>query len=150
MNADGLVTITDLFKWADFFFHIPVKMAVEIMADSSSLATFFEIDCLTGEGFVGVFFSAFLWYVFFNFILRKKNHYFTKNTNSKTVTNSRVTESLREISVAWGMLISPSLNHGKFFYQRIYGFWILLLIIAEFTAFLVVVIFLIMLVIYKT
>jgi hypothetical protein len=148
MNADGLVTISDVFKLVDFFFRIPVKITLEIVAESPSIATFFEINCLTGEGWGGAIFSAFLWWVIFLAIKEinfsnLKNNVITWATNYPTVTNS-----IRAIPVAWGMLIAPSSSNEKsFFYQRIYGFWILLLIFTVFICFLLIGIFLIMLLI---
>ena len=65
MNADGLVTISDVLKLVDFFFRIPAKITLEIVAEAPSIATFFEIRCLTGEGSSGAFLSVFLWCVIF-------------------------------------------------------------------------------------
>lgn len=147
MNADGLVTISDILLLVDFFFRIPVKITLEIVANVPSIATFFEINCLTGEGWGGAIFSAFLWLVVFLAIkeINFSNH---KNNVIIWITNyPAVTNSVRAIPVAWGMLTSPSLNNEKsFFVQRIYGFWILLLIFTVLISFLSVGIFLIMLI----
>lgn len=148
MNADGLVTISDVFKLVDFFFRIPVKITLEIVAQAPSIATFFEINCLTGEGWGGAIFSVYLWFVVFLAIKEinfsnLKNDAITWATNYPTVTNS-----IRAIPVAWGMLVAPSLNHEKsFFHQRIYGLGVLLLTLAVFICFLLIGTFLIMLVI---
>lgn len=147
MNADGLMTISDILLLVDFFFRMPAKITLEIVAEAPSIATFFEINCLTGEGWGGAIFSVFLWFFVFDVIKEinfsnLKNDVITWATNYPTVTNS-----IRVIPIAWGMLVTPSLNHEKsFFHQRIYGFWILLLISTVLISFLSVGIFLIMLI----
>jgi len=148
MNADGLVTISDVLKLVDFFFRIPVKITLEIVAQAPSIATFFEINCLTGEGWGGTIFSALLWIVVFLIIIEinfsnLKNDVITWATYYPTVTNS-----IRAIPVAWGMLVAPSLNHEKsFLHQRIYGLGVLLLIFVVFVCFLLIGTFLIMLIV---
>lgn len=139
MNADGLVTISDVLKLVDFFFRIPVKITFEIVAYAPSVATFFEINCLTGEGWGGAIFSVFLWIVVFLAIKEINfsnltNDAITWATNYPTVTNS-----IRAVPVAWGMLVAPSSNHKKsFFSQRIHGLSVLLLILAVFGTYLLI------------
>ncbi len=61
MNADGLVTISDVFQWFDFLFYLPAKIAMFMVSDMPPVATFFEINCLTGEGWGGAVFSLLAW-----------------------------------------------------------------------------------------
>ncbi len=145
MNLDGLVTISDVLELVDIFFRIPVKITLEIVFAAPSIATFFEINCLTGQAWGGAIYSVFLWWLIYLTI--KINFYSLRNHVTTWATNYPVvTNSIRATPIAWGMLMAPSLNNKKsFFYQRIYGFWILLLILTVFICFLLVGIFLIML-----
>lgn len=61
MNADGLVTISDVFQWLDFVFRLPAKIAMEFIDEMPSVATFLEVNSCTGEGWGGAVFSLIVW-----------------------------------------------------------------------------------------
>lgn len=61
MNRDGNVTISDLWMLSRNIFLIPSKIIMEWVASSPKLATFFEIDCFTGEHAGGAVVSLFVW-----------------------------------------------------------------------------------------
>ena len=63
MNGNGAVTISDLWILFKNMILIPSKVIAEGIAGMPKIASFFEIDCLTGEGGGGVVFSIFVWVV---------------------------------------------------------------------------------------
>lgn len=65
MNGDGLTTISDIWMLFKTLFLIPSKAVAELIANLPKLASFFEMDCWTGEGGGGAIFSALVWFVFF-------------------------------------------------------------------------------------
>lgn len=69
MNSDGVVTISDLWLFLKFAWLLPSKLIVEIVAGNSRIASFFEIDCFTGESGGGAVFSFFAWFVAFNLVV---------------------------------------------------------------------------------
>ena len=68
MNGDGAVTISDLWILFKNMILIPSKVIAEGIAGMPKIASFFEIDCLTGEGGGGVVFSIFVWVVVYAMI----------------------------------------------------------------------------------
>lgn len=50
MNGDGLTTVSDIWMLFKNFFLIPSKAIVEPISHLPKIASFFEMDCLTGEG----------------------------------------------------------------------------------------------------
>jgi len=63
MNGDGLTTISDVWTLFKTLFLIPSKAVAELIAHLSKIASFFEMDCLSGEGGGGAVFSAIVWLV---------------------------------------------------------------------------------------
>ena len=64
MNDDLAFTITDLWLMAKFVFLLPAKIVTGLI-HNSELASFFEVACLTGEGWGGAVFSLFAWVLVF-------------------------------------------------------------------------------------
>ncbi|MDP1742932.1 hypothetical protein [Polaromonas sp.] len=65
MNGDGLTTISDIWMLFKNLFLIPSKAIAELIAHLPKLASFFEMDCWTGDGGGGAIFSALVWFVIF-------------------------------------------------------------------------------------
>lgn len=65
INGDGLTTISDIWMLFKTLFLIPSKAVAELIANLPKLASFFEIDCWTGEGGGGAIISALVWFVIF-------------------------------------------------------------------------------------
>jgi len=63
MNADGMVTISDVWMLFKSVFLIPSKVITAGVAQYPTVASFFEIDCFTGEGAGGAIFSIAVWFV---------------------------------------------------------------------------------------
>ena len=63
MNGDGLTTISDIWMLFKTLFLIPSKAVAELIANLPKLASFFEMDCWTGEGGGGAVFSAMVWFI---------------------------------------------------------------------------------------
>jgi hypothetical protein len=63
MNGDFIFTITDVSLMLKFFYLLPAKVAVGMIASSPDLTRFFELDCSTGESWGGGMFSLFVWFV---------------------------------------------------------------------------------------
>lgn len=64
MNGDGLTTISDALLWLKAAFLLPsnfVAAALQGKQGSSGVAQFFEMDCSTGQGGGGAFFSLLIW-----------------------------------------------------------------------------------------
>ena len=68
MNTDGVLTISDVLLWAKWLWSFPAKLVMEVVAGSPKLATFFEIDCGTGEGWGGAVFAFFIWFIAINLL----------------------------------------------------------------------------------
>lgn len=62
MNGDGLTTISDIWMLFKTLFLMPSKAIAELIAHLPEFASFFEMDCLTGEGVGGAVFSAMVWF----------------------------------------------------------------------------------------
>jgi hypothetical protein len=63
MNGDFIFTITDVSLMLEFFYLLPAKVAVGMIASVPNLTRFFELDCSTGESWGGGMFSLFVWFV---------------------------------------------------------------------------------------
>lgn len=67
MNGDLAFTITDLWLISKFMFLLPAKIIVGLV-HNSDMATFFEVNCATGESWGGAWFSLVVWAIVFIFI----------------------------------------------------------------------------------
>ena len=67
MNGDSAFTISDVWLMFEFVWLLPAKVVVHIVHESPPLATFFEVDCQTGNSWGGGAFSVFVWGVVFLF-----------------------------------------------------------------------------------
>ena len=68
MNGDAAVTISDLWTLFKNVFLIPSKIIAQVIAGEPKIASFFEMDCLTGEGGGGAIFSILVWLVVFGMV----------------------------------------------------------------------------------
>jgi hypothetical protein len=65
MNGDSAFTISDVWLMLEYGWLLPAKVVVGWIHAIPNLATFFEVDCQTGEGWGGGIFSFFVWGVVF-------------------------------------------------------------------------------------
>ena len=63
MNGDLVFSISDVWLIIKFIWLLPAKAVVGFSHNVSAWATFFEIDCSTGESWGGGIFSLFVWFV---------------------------------------------------------------------------------------
>lgn len=61
MNGDAVFSISDVWLIIEFIWLLPAKVVVSIAQMSPTLATFFEINCSTGESWGGGIFSSVAW-----------------------------------------------------------------------------------------
>lgn len=61
MNGDGVFSISDVWLAIEVVWLLPAKMVVSMAQLSPTLATFFEINCSTGESWGGGIFSLVWW-----------------------------------------------------------------------------------------
>ncbi|HXM83544.1 MAG TPA: hypothetical protein VN929_16660 [Burkholderiales bacterium] len=65
MNGDGVFTISDVFLIAKQIWLLPANLIVGTLQEIPIIATFFEMDCSTGQSFGGAIFSLFAWFIIF-------------------------------------------------------------------------------------
>lgn len=64
MNFDGVFSISDVGLMLKFIIHLPAKTVVWLIEQKPMLASFFEMDCLTGNGWGGsTVFSLLAWFI---------------------------------------------------------------------------------------
>lgn len=63
MNGDFVFSISDVWLMIEYIWLLPVKVAVNLAHNHPPMATFFEIDCSTGESWGGGISSLFLWII---------------------------------------------------------------------------------------
>lgn len=72
MNGDMAFTVTDIWLLFKQVWLFPSNFLVETLYRFESMASFFEIDCGTGQGLGGAIFSTFFWFyglVFFSYVI---------------------------------------------------------------------------------
>lgn len=57
MNGDGATTISDVWAWIEYIFYLPAKIATAMLQGIPEVWRFFEMNCATGTGLGGAFFS---------------------------------------------------------------------------------------------
>ena len=62
MNGDGVFSISDVWLMLKFLWLLPAKVVVSLALAYPGLATFFEINCSTGESWGGGIFSLVAWF----------------------------------------------------------------------------------------
>lgn len=65
MNRDSLFSISDVWLIIKWIWLLPAKFVVGLAHEFLMLATFFEINCDTGESWGGAMFSFFVWFLIF-------------------------------------------------------------------------------------
>jgi hypothetical protein len=63
MNGDGAMTIADVGLWIQFFVLLPARLVSWAIYSVPGAADFFEMDCSTGSGGGGWFFSIVVWLI---------------------------------------------------------------------------------------
>ena len=61
MNGDGLTTISDVWGWLQVAFFAPAKVVMLLIEGVRPLASFFEVNCVTGTGLGAAAFSLVAW-----------------------------------------------------------------------------------------
>lgn len=61
MNGDSIFSVSDVGLLAKAAFLLPSNVVAAALHSERSLASFFEIDCTTGQGWGGALFSLVAW-----------------------------------------------------------------------------------------
>lgn len=68
MNGDLAFSISDVWLIIYYIWLLPAKLVIGIAHNTDWMATFFEINCSTGESWGGGIFSLFVWFIIFGII----------------------------------------------------------------------------------
>ena len=69
MNGDFVFSISDVWLIVKFIWLLPAKVVMYVVENQPAMATFFEIDCSTGESWGGGFFSLIAWIIVLTIVI---------------------------------------------------------------------------------